>query len=809
MESAMSNTVQPITVSRGSRDVPSAHPVTARHEMPSAPAPSGAVPLAADRSTSERSRHAITAWLSYFAPAAAEYAADFWQRSWLFADVMRERGNQYLEHLEQIVPHVLSFAYEPVLLGPALARPVNYGLVRIIPPADVATDPQKRPFVVVDPRAGHGPGIGGFKADSEIGVALRAGHPCYFVGFAPEPLPGQTLDDVLRAIAAFLQRVIALHPDSVGKPAVIGNCQAGWMVLMTAAIWPELFGPIIVAGAPVSYWAGWSGKNPMRYSGGLLGGSWLTALASDLGGGKFDGAWLVENFENLNPANTLWTKQYNLFSKIDTERERYLGFERYWGGHVFLNDAEIQYIVDNLFIGNKLSAAELVTSDGLRIDLRNIRSPILVFCSYGDNITPPPQALGWITDLYRDDSDLLAHDQTIIYALHDSIGHLGIFVSGDVGRKQHREFEANIDFLDSLPAGLYQAELVEKGPETLNPDLALGDYMLRLSTRRLDDVRQIVAPDIESDRRFAAVARISEINRSLYQSFVQPWIRAAMTPQSARVMQRLHPLRLAYVLNSNQSPWAGWVAGEARRVRENRHPVAADNPFLRIQEAISRAVEMSLDQWRTWRDSACEQAFNAIYGSPWVQAWAGMNARATTEPREHPGDTPEHRAFLAAEAERLRNQMTEGSLIEAGLRALYYIGGSNGWVDERGFNFLRRLRDERGLDQDVVSLGDFKHAVREQAGIMRRDSAAAVAALPGLLARIDTDDLAKFGDTIERLMTVGGPLDAAAQDRLREIKRMVNEALHPTDAPPEAGSSSVALARSVSKHRTRRKRAAG
>ena len=52
------------------------------------------------------------------------------------------------------------------------------------------TDPRKRPFIVVDPRAGHGPGIGGMKQDSEIGVALAAGHPCYFVGFLPEPVPG-------------------------------------------------------------------------------------------------------------------------------------------------------------------------------------------------------------------------------------------------------------------------------------------------------------------------------------------------------------------------------------------------------------------------------------------------------------------------------------------------------------------------------------------------------------------------------------------------------------------------------------------
>ena len=46
-------------------------------------------------------------------------------------------------------------------------------------------------------------------------------------------------------------------------------------------------------------WTGVHGKNPMRYTGGLLGGSWLTALTGDMGNGHFDGAWLVSNFENL------------------------------------------------------------------------------------------------------------------------------------------------------------------------------------------------------------------------------------------------------------------------------------------------------------------------------------------------------------------------------------------------------------------------------------------------------------------------------------------------------------------------------
>jgi hypothetical protein len=113
-----------------------------------------------------------------------EYWVDAWQRSILLLDVLRQRGNNYVEYNAREAPHVLSFDAELVLDGRSLPRPVNYGLVRIVPPKGTATDRRKRPFIVFDPRAGHGPGIGGMKHDSEIGVALAAGHPCYFVGSA-------------------------------------------------------------------------------------------------------------------------------------------------------------------------------------------------------------------------------------------------------------------------------------------------------------------------------------------------------------------------------------------------------------------------------------------------------------------------------------------------------------------------------------------------------------------------------------------------------------------------------------------------
>ena len=366
-----------------------------------------------------------------------DYWVDACQRSVLLLDVLRQRGNNSVEHNARKAPHVLSFDAELVLDGRSLPRPVNYALARIIPPAGTSIDPNKRPFIVFDPRAGHGPGIGGMKHDSEIGVALAAGHPCYFVGFLPDPVPGQTIEDVCEAEARFVEEVVKRHPNAEGKPCLIGNCQAGWQIMMMAAIHPEKVGPIMLAGSPLSYWAGVHGKNPMRYLGGLLGGTWLTSLAGDLGNGIFDGANLVANFKSLHPDNTYWKKIYNVYSKIDTEPPRFLEFEKWWGSPVLLNAEEMQTIADQLFVGNKLVSGELRSSNGLRVDLRNIKSPIIVFCSWGDDITPPQQALDWILDLYDHEDEIVAAGQTIVYCLHQSIGHLGIFVSGKVATKEH------------------------------------------------------------------------------------------------------------------------------------------------------------------------------------------------------------------------------------------------------------------------------------------------------------------------------------------------------------------------------------
>lgn len=720
------------------------------------------------------------AWRNPFALAGAamEYATDAWQRSVLYADVRRQRGNQYREHLQEEVPNVLHFQTEVLMSGKDLPRPVNYWLVRIVPEDSMEIDPARRPFVVVDPRAGHGPGIGGFKPDSEIGAALKAGHPCYFVGFLPDPVPGQSIEDVMHAEAAFVRRVAELHPQAVGKPAVIGNCQAGWQVLMTAAVWPELFGPIIVAGAPMSYWAG---DTPMRYAGGLLGGSWLTALTSDVGAGRFDGAWLVGNFENLDPANTLWSKQYKLYAQVDTEGPRYLEFEKYWGGHVFLDQGEIQYIVDNLFIGNKLATAELSMSDGTRIDLRNIRSPIVVFCSHGDNITPPPQALGWITDLYRDDQDVAAHDQTIVYATHDSIGHLGIFVSGSVGRKEHREFASNIDLIDLLPSGIYRA-VVEDRPEQ-EPGVELSDdaYLMKIRDSGIDEVRAIVKPDQAGERRFAAAACVSERNLAQYRDLLQPWVRALSTPLSARWLQALHPLRIGYEWWSDRHPLAAVVERAAQGVRERRQPVSPDNPFLQMRDAMSGAVERMLDQSRDARDAGYAATFDALYGAPALQALAGKSMRDEAHVRQRPGDTPALRARMQSGASA-GEPLAEG-VPDAMLRALCWVFRSRAETDERYFRPAWELVRPRLGDR----MGEFRDLVRREHARVRREGDAALRTIPPLLEQVPPQQLHEAALFLGRLAGAPEGLSAGEQADLQRAQALFEQAGAP-GAPAQEGA---------------------
>lgn len=541
--------------------------------------------------------------------AAWKYQVDLWQRSILFLDILRERANNMLAHEQAGLPPLLDFDYETLLDARRFEHPANYALLRITGSRthrlEDCVDASKPPVIIIDPRAGHGPGIGGFKQDSEVGMALHEGHAVYFVMFFPEPCPGQTLADVLHALRRFVEEVGRRHEGT--PPVLYGNCQAGWAVMLLAADCEGLLGPAVLNGSPLSYWAGASDANPMRLAGGLTGGAWIAHYLADLGNGRFDGAWLAQNFENLNPANTLWDKNYKVFANIDGERERFLDFERWWTGFYFLSREEITAIVENLFIGNKLEQGQMRIDECCSVDLKHIHNPIVIFASHGDNITPPHQALNWVPAIYPTTEALKAAGQRIVYLLNPHVGHLGIFVSASVARLEHRAILESLGDLEALKPGLYEMKISNP---TNDPDCRKPQYSVAFEERKVEDIRFDYPRE-----EFEKVRKVSEFNEQLYSTFVSPWVRASANPISAEWLKWMHPMRASrYLFSEKLNPWMAGVAAMAPWVGECRERVAEDNPLLVGERELSKQISTGLDAYRKRRDDATESVFAWLYG---------------------------------------------------------------------------------------------------------------------------------------------------------------------------------------------------
>ncbi|MBR0652271.1 DUF3141 domain-containing protein [Roseomonas terrae] len=689
---------------------------------------------------------------------AHTYAVDAAQRWLMFWDVMREAGNNFVEHEKAGCPPVLVFDYVTVVDGRTLARPVNYALVRITPPEGFpATDPKLRPFVIIDPRAGHGAGIGGFKSDSQVGVALRRGHPVYFVIFYREPEKGQTILDVTAAEAFFLNRIVTDHPQAP-KPVVIGNCQGGWASMMLGAAAPDAVGALVLNGAPLSYWAGEKGKNPMRYFGGLAGGGWPASLMADLGNGKFDGASLVSNFESLSPGNTWFRKYFDLYAKVDTEEKRFLEFERWWGGYFLMTSDEIRWIVDNLFIGNRFSTGQISSGGGETFNMREVKAPVIVFASSGDNITPPGQALRWIADVYRDEQEIKQLGQTIVYLLHDQIGHLGIFVSGAIAKKEHSEIATTLEMIEAVAPGLYEMKIT--GHEGTG---ANEEWQVELVERKIADVRTLSGE--AGNEAFPAVAKISEMNQNLYDVLVSPIVRQFATEAGAEARRQASPMRMRRYLFSDMNPFMMPIRAMAGMARQNRAPAAPDNPFIAMEKVWADRVEHAFDRWRDARDAASEIAFHAIYGN--LAALGVMGDDSAEEAEAARRSIP----MEPAQLNDARSRVELGGYAEAVIRMMILLADARG-----GVRRTRLARSNVLLTTEPPFAGMSPAArqaiIRDQTVIVTLLREEALAAVPGLLKTA-----AERRKALAAVEHVAGPdeeLGDKAQEMLGRLRSLLN-----------------------------------
>ncbi|MBB4042074.1 pimeloyl-ACP methyl ester carboxylesterase [Microvirga flocculans] len=684
---------------------------------------------------------------------AGAYWLDFTQRSVLFWDTLRQRGNNWVEHEKAGKPPLLDFEWETIADARTFEHPVNYALVRILPPEGTKTDPERRPFVIIDPRAGHGPGIGGFKQDSQVGVALKAGHPVYFVIFFPEPIPGQTLADVSRAEAEFL-RIVGERHSRTQKPVIVGNCQGGWASMLVGAIEPDLVGPLVINGAPMSYWAGNDGENPMRYAGGILGGTWPALMASDLGAGTFDGAYLVDNFEYLNPANTYFDKYYTLFSKIDTEPERFLEFERWWGGFFLMGRQEIKWIVENLFVGNNLAAGDAEWSEGRAFDLRAIKSPIILFASLGDNITPPQQAFNWVADLYPTTEALKANGQVIVGLMHKSVGHLGIFVSGAVAKREHTQIVDLIEYIEHLPPGLYAMEVEE---QRTNGNVR---YDVMLTERRVEDLHVLQKYGRKDEIPFQAVETVSETLASAYETLAHPFIAAMVSPAAAKAARALNPQRAQRWAISDLNPFLWPLKGMADMARANRAPRDNDGATAMMERWTAAMTSASLDLYRDLRDASVENAFFRTY-SP-------VSLGMAVEDKEGATDEPADVRNSPLVKEALRH-IKEGDGTKAMVRtALLLMKAGTG---RRRLSTMKRARELVSRDLGILDMPAeaAREIIRDQSFIVDFEPVKALVALPKLLRT--SADRRRLLDMLDHLegRIEANPKQLAVMDEIRRL----------------------------------------
>jgi hypothetical protein len=234
-------------------------------------------------------------------------------------------------------------------------------------------------------------------------------------------------------------------------------------------------------------------------------------------------------------------------------------------------------------------------------------------------------------------------------------------------------------------------------------------------------------------------------------------------------MKKLHPLRLQYELFSDANPLMASVGHLSRWVQDHRSPAAKDNPFIGLQEAVSRQIVAMLDIWRDARDAWYEQVFFSIYGSPAAQAMTGVEA-AATRPRGKAPKSWLHSELLQARIAELKSRIPVGGLREAVVRSVLYIGMSRSAVDERGFEMVRRIRrSQSGMPQ--LPLADFKALVREQYLMLLLDPEASVAAIPSMLPA-DPEIRLETLDLVKRVLSASGEIAGEAAERLKRIERL-------------------------------------
>jgi hypothetical protein len=344
------------------------------------------------------------------------------------------------------------------------------------------------------------------------------------------------------------------------------------------------------------------------------------------------------------------------------------------------------------------------------------------------------------------------------------VGHLGIFVSSSVAKKEHAEVASTLKTIESLAPGLH--EMVIEEIQTVGDD---EHFLVSFQQRTMADVLKVVSPDRSDERDFAAVARMSEMGVHAYETLVRPHVQAMVTPQVAHALQAAHPSRASRRMFADAvNPGMPLVRAAAKKVAEHRQHVDKNNPLLAAERLLAATVTHGLDMLRDTRDAAYELAFIGLYGTPFMQ-WVGTT-HAHTRTLKDPNalrNLPEVKAMLLG--------CNQGGLEAAVIRMLILMADSRGAVRR---DRLERSSQVLTQEEPFASLESEHRAalIRQQSIIVEFEHEKAVTGLPKLLPSAELRERA-----LEVVNYVVGPRDEMAPGSVEMLGRF--EALL-SEAPP-------------------------
>jgi hypothetical protein len=195
--------------------------------------------------------------------------------------------------------------------------------------------------------------------------------------------------------------------------------------------------------------------------------------------------------------------------------------------------------------------------------------------------------------------------------MHENVGHLGIFVSGKVAKKEYTQIVSVLKSIESLPPGLYGMKILEeKGRK------GETSYHVEFEERRLEDVAARLNRFERSDEApFEAAAALSEFNQRAYELFARPLVQAVANPLTAQLGRQFHKLRFERWAVSDINPFLWWLKPAAAAVKASRTKSEPGGALRRAESLGAELVSASLDLYRDLRDAQSEAQFFRVYGN--------------------------------------------------------------------------------------------------------------------------------------------------------------------------------------------------